>query len=364
MKAGIITHYDVHNHGAQLQLYALCKQLGRFGYEARALTYKKNYDFLELGIEKKYSISFRSIPYYMGYLFRKGFGRTLYNYNKRKSLKRFRQENSLEGEYYSKAEELDIAVIGSDEIFSIEPGLNPCFWGMGVPCEKVVSYAASCGPTTEKFIQEHYANEFITAGIQRIGTLSVRDQNTYNIVKARTDKDVTIVCDPVLLYDFVEERKSKKRPTYKKYCIVYSYDNNMNDKETTNAIRTYAKEHDLDVYSVGYYHKWCDKNINLSPLELFEWFGNAECVFTDTFHGTVVSLVSNAEFVTKISGNGNKLAFLLDQYEVTARRATTFGDISKITSEKIDYETVNRRIEEIRARSLNFLAAALGNKTI
>ena len=45
MKPGIITHYDVHNHGAQLQLYALCKQLGKFGYEARALTYKKNYDF-------------------------------------------------------------------------------------------------------------------------------------------------------------------------------------------------------------------------------------------------------------------------------------------------------------------------------
>ena len=29
MKAGIITHYNVHNHGAQLQLYALSKQLGR-----------------------------------------------------------------------------------------------------------------------------------------------------------------------------------------------------------------------------------------------------------------------------------------------------------------------------------------------
>ena len=360
MKAGIITHYDVHNHGAQLQLYALCKQLGRFGYEARALTYKKNYDFLEQGIENKYSISFRSIPYYTVYLFQKGFGRTMYNYNKRKTLNRFRQENNLEGEYYSKAKALDIAVIGSDENFSIEPGLNPCFWGMGVPCERVVSYAASCGPTTETLIQKHYANEFITAGIQRIAALSVRDQNTYDIIKARTDKNVTIVCDPVLLYDFAEECKSKKRPTDKKYCIVYSYDNNMNDKETIDAIRTYAKEHDIDVYSVGYYHKWCDRNINLSPLELFSWFGNAECVFTDTFHGTVVSLVSNTEFVTKISGNGNKLAFLLEQYGVVDRRAATFGDIPKITSEKIDYETVNRRIKEIRDFSLDFLVSALG----
>lgn len=360
MKAGIITHYDVHNHGAQLQLYALCKQLGKFGYEARALTYKKNYDFLELGIENKYSISFRSIPYYIGYLFQKGFGRTLYNYNKRKILNRFRQENNLEGEYYSKANALDVTVIGSDEIFSIEPGLNPCFWGMGVPCSHVVSYAASCGPTTEEFIQEHYADEFITAGIRRISALSVRDQNTYDIVKKRTDQNVTVVCDPVLLYDFVEERKLEKRPTDKKYCIVYSYDNNMNDKETIDAICAYAKEHDLDVYSVGYYHKWCDKNINLSPLELFSWFENAECVFTDTFHGTVISLVSNTEFVTKISGNRNKLSFLLEQYGVTDRRAATFVDIPQITSEKIDYETVNSRIKEIRDYSLEFLSSAIG----
>ena len=360
MKAGIITHYDVHNHGAQLQLYALCKQLERFGYEARALTYKKNYDFLKLGIENKYSISFRSIPYYLGYLFQKGFRRTLYNYNKRKMLNRFRQENKLEGEYYSKVRDLDIIVIGSDEIFSIEPGLNPCFWGMGVPCDCVISYAASCGPTTEDFIREHYANEFITGGIQRIATISVRDQNTYNIIKSRTDKDVTIVCDPVLLYDFADECKDEKRQTNKKYCIVYSYDDNMNDNETINSICAYAQKNNYDVYSVGYYHKWCDRNINLSPLELFEWFGNAECVFTDTFHGTVVSLVSNAEFVTKITDNSNKLAFLLEQYQVTDRRANTFGDIPKILANKIDYEVVNRRIKEIRMNSLEFLASALG----
>lgn len=361
MKAGIITHYDVHNHGAQLQLYALSKQLGRFGYDAKALTYKKNYDFLELGIENKYSISFCSIPYYIGYLFSKGFKRTLYNYCKRKTLNKFRLGNELEGEYYSKATDLDIVVIGSDEIFSIEPGLSPCFWGMGVPCDRVISYAASCGPTTEEFIREHHAGEFISAGVRNISAISVRDKNTYDIVKARTDRDITIVCDPVLLYDFAEERKMVKRPTNKKYCIVYSYDNNMNDDETVNTVRDYAKKRGLEVYSIGYYHKWCDKNINLTPLELFSWFENAECVFTDTFHGTVVSLVSNTEFVTKISGNGNKLSFLLEQYGVTERCVANFADIAKIVSKKIDYTVVNKRIEEIRAQSLDFLESAVGS---
>lgn len=362
MKAGIITHYDVHNHGAQLQLYALSQQLKKLGYSAQALTYKKNYDFLELGIENKYMISFRSIPYYLKYLFNKGIFRTIYNYNKRKKLNNFRQKNNLEGEYYSKARGLDVVVIGSDEIFSLEPGLNPCFWGMGVPCKHVISYAASCGPTTENFINSHYADEFVTAGIKRIDKLSVRDKNTYNIVKSRTSKNVTIVCDPVLLYDFSEERKLKTKQIRKKYCIVYSYDNNMNDIETINSIRSYSLKYGLKIYSIGYYHKWCDKNINLSPLEVFTWFENAECVFTDTFHGTVISLVCNAEFVTKISNNWNKLSFLLEQYGVTERQVTSFKDIEKVASNKIDYVLVNRRIEEVRTLSLNFLIQALGER--
>lgn len=31
MDIGIITHYDVHNHGALLQLNALCKVLKKWG---------------------------------------------------------------------------------------------------------------------------------------------------------------------------------------------------------------------------------------------------------------------------------------------------------------------------------------------
>ena len=41
MKYGIITHYDVHNHGAHLQMYALIQVLKELGYDAKALRYAK-----------------------------------------------------------------------------------------------------------------------------------------------------------------------------------------------------------------------------------------------------------------------------------------------------------------------------------
>lgn len=61
MRIGIITHYDVHNHGALLQLNALIKILSKQGIQAQALQYDKNYDFLGVKLKNKYNISVKSI---------------------------------------------------------------------------------------------------------------------------------------------------------------------------------------------------------------------------------------------------------------------------------------------------------------
>ena len=76
MKIGIITHHDVHNHGAQLQLYALVEVFRSLGHDAKALTYTKNYDFLSEEARVKYDVTARSIPYYASYLVRNGLAKT------------------------------------------------------------------------------------------------------------------------------------------------------------------------------------------------------------------------------------------------------------------------------------------------
>lgn len=59
MKYGTITHYDVHNHGAILQMNALIKVLKQdFNIDAQALQFDKNYDFLEREFKGKHSIAF------------------------------------------------------------------------------------------------------------------------------------------------------------------------------------------------------------------------------------------------------------------------------------------------------------------
>lgn len=364
-KAGIITHYNVHNHGAHLQLYALASVLKELGYDAKALQFQKNYDFMGgAKAGNKYNISIKSIPVYTKYLAKNGVNQTLYNYNKRKMLSKFRSDHGIVGDYYSEARDLDVVVIGSDEIFSIEAGPNPWYYGIGVPCKKEISYAASFGPTTIDMIEEHNVQSMVKAGLENLEHIAVRDKNSANIVEHYTGRKADIVCDPVLLYDFPNQINSQcfeefKNTLKEKYCIVYSYDYNMNDDETVSYIKKYAKKRGLKIYSLAYFHRWCDKNINVDPLDVFKWFGCAEMVFTDTFHGSVISLATGAQFISKIRGNGNKLAYLLEQYGVSDRKVNDFTTIEEISKKPIDYDDVNKTIERIRQYSLECLKNSL-----
>ena len=65
MKYGIITHYDVHNHGALLQLNALKQVLKNLDIEATALRFDKNYDFIGSALKAKYEIGFKSLNIYI-----------------------------------------------------------------------------------------------------------------------------------------------------------------------------------------------------------------------------------------------------------------------------------------------------------
>ena len=69
MKYGIITHYNVHNHGASLQLNALKKVLKRdFDIDAQALQFETNYDFADKSVKEKHKISIKSVGYFIGYI--------------------------------------------------------------------------------------------------------------------------------------------------------------------------------------------------------------------------------------------------------------------------------------------------------
>ncbi len=355
---GIVTHYGVHNHGAQLQLFALMNVLRENGYTAKALQFEKDYRYMSIEAKNKYSISLKSIPFYLKYLFSKGLKKTLFNIRKKVIFDNFRDKNKILGELYSEFKN-DLIIVGSDEVFSVETGLTDAFWGNNSMCKNIISYAGSFGPTTIEEIQEKKLDDYITTAIKNFSSIAVRDRNSKKIIEFFSDTQATLTCDPVILYGYKKEISMQKRKIEEDYILLYSYDNNMNSCEDIELVKTVAKKLNLPVYSIGFYHKWCDKNINADPIELLGYFKNAKYIITDTFHGTVLSLITESNFATKLRGNSNKLHNLLSEYKLENRIFTSSEECKKILLQEVKYNDVNKILEDNRTNSKKYLLSEI-----
>lgn len=355
MKFGIITHYDVHNHGAILQLNALKEFFAARGIEAQALQFDKNYDFMGLELKAKYNISVKSFGIYTRYLFEQGPAKALFNYRKRLILNDFKHKHDLIGSFYSKAPDMDATVIGSDEVFALHTGPTPCFFGHACPGKKVFVYAGSFGPTNYEDIEKRRCMALIKSGLENMAGVSVRDENSFNIVTRLLGHEPSLVCDPVFLYGYENERAAFKRINLPPYLLVYAYDNRMNDPSEVEKIKEFARSHKLEIVSPGFYHAWCDRNIHVDPIELLNYFACASCIITDTFHGSVMSILTHGNFAVIPRSNGNKLLNLLSEYGLSDRITPNMLNLSDLFSEKIDFVRVDRELSRRRAVSAAYL---------
>ena len=357
MDIGILTYYGVHNHGALLQAYALKSVLENMGHKVRFLSFERSYEYISSKQVQKYKISLKSIPFFLKYTKEKGIGNIIYNLKKRKALNNFRKEQFDIGTEWNEFNG-DLIIIGSDEVFSLEIGYNPMLYGHGLNSKATISYAASFGPTIFEDLSKKGKKEEILRGLNSFSAVSVRDKNSQEIVEALCEKEVPMVCDPVILYGYQKELE-KIKSNEEEYILIYSYDSRMNDTEEVNQIIKYARKYKMKIYSVGFFHKWCNRNINADPIELLGWVKNAKLVITDTFHGAVMSIIGNTPLVVKLRDNSNKLEYLLKEYGLDYRIINKFEELEKVAATEIDFIDVNIHISKKRAESMNYLETAI-----
>ncbi|MBR6109443.1 MAG: polysaccharide pyruvyl transferase family protein [Clostridia bacterium] len=359
MKIGILTHYNVYNMGAQLQMISLEAYLKELGHKVIILTYEKNFDYLE-GEKERNSASWKALPFYIKhYLFEKGPALTLFNYRKVKAIDRAKGTHVFTP--YDKSG-CDAIVIGSDEVFSVDVGLNPMMYGYGLGDVPAIAYAPAFGRTTEEILYERGCYGLVRDGLKGMFRLSARDAHTREMIMSMTGREVPLVCDPVLLYDgSVFEGRIK--PIGKPYLLLYAYDANMTGPKEISAIRTYAKKHGLITVSAGTYHKWCDMNIACGPAEWYGYFKEAACVVTDTFHGSIAAMKNKCRMAVFVreSINAFKLKSLLEVTGLRDRRlnAVTEDELERVLSTPVDYVETERRISALAEESGRYLKDAL-----
>lgn len=359
MRVGILTHYDVNNLGAQLQMYALYHELSELGEQPVVLTYNKNYDF-EYEQKLRNQIGLRSIPYiFREFVLKKGLRQTAHNTVKYLVNKKFRADN-FQLSFYATTP-VDAVVIGADEVYSIPVGVNTMMYGYGMLTKNIIAYAPSFGETDMALLKEHNVDTLIGNGLKQFVALSARDDHTLELTKELSGREPTMVCDPVILYHF-DKLHSPIKAISKPYIAIYSYDRNMIDEREIAAIKEFAKGRGLLTVSVGNYHKWCDKNITCNCLEWLEYMRQADVVITDTFHGVVVSTILHKEIaVLKRSININKITALLSSLCMESRMMNelSLSELERVFSTKTDYPRVDAALSDMRKSSVEYLKNAL-----
>ena len=72
-----------------------------------------------------------------------------------------------------------------------------------------------------------------------------------------------------------------------------------------------------------------------------------------------MSIICNTPAVVKLRGNQNKLRFLLSEYGLLNRTIENFSEMERIADLPVDFEIVNKAVQERRAFSMKFLDDAL-----
>ncbi len=357
MKIGILTMHKIPNYGSFLQAFSLKKEFESRGHEVFFIDFEQGKIINPPKNEK--------IDYFKK--FDRYFLKRIQNYILfAKMTKIHRNDHTvfLESEKkIAENEKYDLAVIGSDEVFS---ATAPTPWGFTTQlfgdiknAESVVTYAASCGTTTFETAEKFGITDEIRTAMQNLKMISVRDQNSFDFVKAIMGTEPQINLDPVFLANYDSYIVTPK--TKKPYLLIYAYGNRICDKKEIAAIKQYAEKNGLEILSVGMQQRWCRHNIAATAFELLGYVKNAECIVTDTFHGTVFSVKYNKKFVTLIrESNKQKLGGLLEIFGLYNRVVLGTETLPQIMDAEIDYERVNDFIKSEQEKAKKYLDKACG----
>jgi hypothetical protein len=260
--------------------------------------------------------------------------------------------------------QLDVLIIGSDEVFNCvqnntNVGFSPELFGEGNHADKLISYAASFGNTTIEKLEQYGVKEDVAQWLEKFESLSVRDMNSGNIVRELTGKEPQYHIDPVLAYDFLGKCKEiPEEIPETDYMILYGYSGRFS-KEECSTIRVYADKNKLKIFCIGGVQNCCDRFIDCSPFQVLAYFQHAECVVTDTFHGTIMSVITHRQFVSVVrnSGYGNfeKMTDLLNRLKLNNRLIHGMNILDGIMTDIISYEEIDKIIKEERKHTYDYL---------
>ncbi|MBR6431406.1 MAG: polysaccharide pyruvyl transferase family protein [Muribaculaceae bacterium] len=358
MRIGIVTQPLEMNYGGILQNWALQQVLKRLGHDPITIDAYQRFTFphyvyscfmswwmTRRGFEGWY------FPHrYHGSLRRPETGRfvekhiaktrVMWDYD-RKVLKRY----GMEG-----------LIVGSDQVW--RPGYNQNIedkflqFAEGLPLKRRIAYAVSFGVDEWTYTPEQTTR--CSALAQQFDAVSVREESAVALCRDNLGINAQLVLDPTLLLDAddYQDILDADWDAGDPYLAVYVLDITQEKKEFFDRL---AKERGLRVrfFSAGLQ----------ADLTIGQWlamFRHATMLVTDSFHGTVFSILFGKEFYTLENPHrGNtRIAGLLGLLGLESRLLSD-KEPDESHAGSIDWQDVYSRLGDQRQKSMEFLSSNL-----
>lgn len=270
------------------------------------------------------------------------------------------------------AKKYDCLIVGSDQVWNPNVGQAGFFLEtVSDECKKI-SYAASIARDS---LSGHERSVMLPL-IKKFDAVSVREKTAKNIIEGLSKGEIgaTEVLDPVMLLstDDWNALAQKSSVNYEgKYALAFCFSESL---EYRNQITEYCKENGLELkfipFAKGDYIASDEKGeaeriYDVGPYEFVNLFKNSECIFTDSFHGSVFSIIFKKNFCvferdkkSKTSKN-SRLYDLLDKFELSDRMVNESISLNEVMRKEIDYLNIDSLHKQYKKDSVDFLAREL-----
>lgn len=371
MKIGILTHPLGTNYGGILQNYALqvfLKTMGHdpitqnvyFGTPLRTKIFSFTYRLLKCILGKRVPLkAWLSDNEY-----------NLISVNTNKFINQYiKTTNRIEissGNLFKDAT-YDAIIVGSDQVWRGSDKNVVHYFLKDVKGDDVVriAYAASFGVEEWEFSPKD--TQICRNLVKKFRGISVREKSGVQLCSEYLSVASKCVLDPTLLLDknhydtLIPENSISDDAFMMEYILDKS-------PEKTEILKKLSEKLNIVIHSVmpkSYYSEVGSKAITdcIYP-SVEEWLSgikNSKFVVTDSFHGTVFSIIFHKPFVAIVNNKRGAARFhsLLSMLNLSERLVNNLPDALRLIDIPIDYNKVDRVIDGNRKISTDFLLSCL-----
>ncbi len=376
-KIGLCIAFKGTNYGALLQAFATQKKVESLGFRTEIIDYLPGSSktivpspeaYLSRVIEKVRKISDKPAQPQLD---------EIHAENKRlrteaaEEFRRSRLHNIVQIREYENlvehAKRYKAVIVGSDQLWPPTVAFTYYRTLRFVP-EGVrrISYATSTGVSSYPWYVKREAAKFMNA----IDSLSVREEAGRDIVKDVCGRDAKVVLDPTYLFTKAEweELVPREKVVEDGYVFCFFLGDNPGMKVLA---RRYADEKGLRVVAILSNETNCDDGyadevlIGQRPDQFMNLIRNAECVFTDSFHGFAFSVINEKQVYISYrvrqgtQSRNSRIDNIVKMFGMEDRLIKDPAAAELQADCVTDYGSVNARLDELRKDSLDFLKTAL-----